>query len=340
MSTLKKYKPASKMNKINVAERNANKRAANKRTAKTPLKESRFSWKAYAYYFKWFVIASCSAGFLTTVVYFGGSAANNFMNRPIAEIVIESDFKYVNRDDIAQYMKGMIGRSFIGESINTIRQDVNAMVWVDSVSLSRQWPEKLVISLTEQKPIARWGSQGFVNVRGELVTTTDTKNINHLPELNSQSESNSGENNNDVFEVMQQYHTLAQVFSKQGMSIKDLHKDKRDAWKVELVNGWKVMLGRSDLLKKVERLTYLIENDLLNNIAVIDLRYNNGVSIKHAVKDQAVVATVVATVDATEVEAKVETEVKTVVKVAAKAGHVQIDQGVHETSENNIIGKI
>ena len=44
------------------------------------------------------------------------------------------------------------------------------MEWrFDNAVVTRQWPDTLLIKIVEQQPIARWNSQDFLNLRGEIV---------------------------------------------------------------------------------------------------------------------------------------------------------------------------
>ena len=62
-----------------------------------------------------------------------------------------------------------------------------------------------------------------------------------------------------------------------------LEKNRRGVWRLELSNGWKVVVGRGDMHKKIQRLTFLLESNELDvnmSIVSIDLRYTNGLAVR------------------------------------------------------------
>gem|GEM_PF-1287517 len=220
-------------------------------------------------------LALCGIGLLSIIGFYGFKSVNQFLNRPIAQIVVNGQFQYVSREDVRRHIEGVLGASFISENIHRIQKDIASMPWVDTVSLSRSWPDTLNVTVDEHVPIARWGSGGFVNVKGELVFTDKVNMLSHLPELSGQE---SG-----VGDVMEKYSLLARVFQRYGMSIHYLQQDDRQSWRIDLSNSWRVIFGRDDVLEKASRLTHLLDLKLIEkeaNISTIDLRYSNGVSVK------------------------------------------------------------
>jgi len=226
-------------------------------------------------YVKLFCIGTLVLGLLGVCGFYGSQVVNGFIARPITEVVVKGSFTYLSKTDLQTMVDTEVKGSFIGENLTLIRQRLEKNEWVNSVNLHRQWPDRLVVSITEQDPIARWGKVGFVNTKGELVLANDLEKIQALPELDG--------NVAKLFEIIQQYHLLAKYFQHYNMSINKLSKDHRETWRVHLDNDWLVILGRGDTFEKVQRLTHLLENKLLEgkrSVAVIDIRYVNGVSVK------------------------------------------------------------
>lgn len=217
--------------------------------------------------------------FLTVTIgvagFYSVGVAEEFLNRPVTEVVIDSRFNYVTEEDVSQIVDSMIGRSFVGENIDNIKLQVESIAWVDNVNLARQWPDRLVVSIDEHKPIARWGDEGFVNVRGELIFTGDTERLSHLSTLHGDMDS--------AVLIMQQYSVLAKLLQPYSLVITSLQRDRRGAWQLRLDNDAQVMLGRGDVQVKIQRLTQLLDQRLLSrfsDVAVIDMRYQNGIAVQ------------------------------------------------------------
>ena len=220
-------------------------------------------------------LITCGLGVLGVVGFYGFQTANQFLNRPIAQIVVNGHFQYVSRKEVRSRIESILGASFISENIHLIQKDVESMPWVDVVSLSRSWPDTLNITVDEHAPIARWGSKGFVNVRGELVFTDNIDALSQLPELSGSA--------SDVIQIMEKYSVLARVFQQYDMEIHYLQQDARQSWRLDLSNGWRVIFGRDDVLEKANRLIHLLDAKLIEttaDISTIDIRYPNGISVK------------------------------------------------------------
>ncbi|MFT5116554.1 MAG: cell division protein FtsQ [Kiritimatiellia bacterium] len=226
-------------------------------------------------YIRLLIVTSVAVSVIGVIGFYGVRVTQQLLGRPIVAVVVQGDFKYVERERIEVLVQDMIGGSFVGENINRIRANLKIMPWIDSVNLVRQWPDRLLVNITEHVPIARWGDAGFVNVRGELILTKDHSGLMHLSKL-------SGERD-EAQMIMRQYSVLANVFQTYELSITSLTKDRRGMWQLSLNNGWQVILGRGEVFKKIQRLTHLLDLRLLSvleDVKLVDIRYPNGLSIQ------------------------------------------------------------
>jgi cell division protein FtsQ len=246
----------------------------NKRTVKKEKVKSTFPFLKIVRMIRAMTLASVFLLVLGVTGFYGAQLAKDFLSRPIASITIKGEFNYVSQGEVEALVRGMIGGSFIGENIRDIKLSLEAKPWIDGVDLVRQWPDTLEVVVREQVPIARWGKSGFVNVRGEIITVDKNNNLSQFSILSGQAE--------DAGLIMQQYSLLASALQPYNMSIDVLEKNKRGVWRLQLENGWKVIVGRGDVYKKIQRLTYLLEVKKLNDkmkIESIDLRYPNGLAV-------------------------------------------------------------
>lgn len=226
-----------------------------------------------------FINLGCVTLLIVSVVgavgFYGVQIIDRVMSHPIASVAVEGDFTFIDEHQQAKLVDGIVGSSFVGEDIERIQQELKSDPWVDSVELFRQWPNTLTVKIVEQIPIARWGEYGFVNVRGELVLTEKTEKLSDYSKLYGDAK--------DASVIMQQYSLLVDIFRSYDLSISSLEKNRRDVWLLHLNNGWEIVLGRGDVLKRVQRLALLLDNNILSaaqGIAVIDVRYANGISVQ------------------------------------------------------------
>ncbi|MBX2808913.1 MAG: FtsQ-type POTRA domain-containing protein [Cellvibrionaceae bacterium] len=200
-----------------------------------------------------------------------------FLNKPIADVLIKGDLQYVDRRQLSAVTKTAIERGFIKESLPDLRRQLEQLPWIDSVSLRRQWPDKLIVTVVEQQPIARWGAGGFVNYRGELidVSAAELKKLAHLSTLSGRD--------SEAFDIMQQYRTMAQLIKNYDVSIVSLEKNTLGLWQFTLDNDWHIIVGRDGLIAKLKLMTALLSKNILtlnDAIDTIDMRYVNGLAVK------------------------------------------------------------
>lgn len=246
----------------------------NKRIVKKETVKRTFSFAKVLRVIRTIVFASIFLSVLGVAGFYGTRLATDFLSRPVASITVKGEFNYVAQNEVTELVRGMIGGSFIGEDISEIKQSLESKPWIDSVNLVRQWPDILEIVVHEQVPIARWGESGFVNVRGEIIVVEKMSDLSQFSTLLGQRE--------DVGLIMQQYSLLATTLQPYNMSVDVLEKNYRGVWRLQLNNGWKVIVGRGDVYKKIQRLTYLLDVKKLNDqmkIKSIDLRYPNGLAV-------------------------------------------------------------
>lgn len=246
----------------------------NRRIRKKEKKVFSFPFKKILYGLRAIVISLVFLGVLGGAGFYGTTLTKDFLNRPIASIVLKGQFEYVSESDMAAVAEAMIGGSFIGENIGRIKDALEAMPWVDSVDLSRRWPDQLDIVVREQMPIARWNDAGFVNVRGEVVLVSDDTHLSDLSVLIGQEE--------DAALIMQRYSVLASLLSHYDLSIGVLEKNRRGVWQMQLTNQWTLIIGRGGMNEKLQRFTQLLDQKTLHtamSIKVIDLRYPNGLAV-------------------------------------------------------------
>lgn len=218
---------------------------------------------------------------LVTVValYAVGSTAKKAVvemaDRPIAAIEIKGKMQHVGNAEREALVKPLINRRFLAVDLEAEKQRLQQHPWVAQATLSRRWPDRLHIELTEETAIARWRDVGFLNQAGVEIQLGDNQVLAHLPKLSGPSDSQS--------EVAKQFVAISNKLQPLNLSVKELRLSDDLAWSVELNNGLLVKLGRDELLAKIERFTAVYGETLqprLAEIETIDLRYRNGLAVK------------------------------------------------------------
>ena len=190
---------------------------------------------------------------LFCAIAYGAVLAINHLDKPIAKVSIEGEFKYIEQHQFIDLVNGQIKGGFLTIDLRALQDVVHQHPWVAEVSIQRQWPANLHINVIEEVPIARWGDDSFLNRTGDKLTIKDNSHLSNLPLMTAEFGSSS--------EVMKQYQRLADLLLPTGLKLEKLELDALGAWQ-RLVMAW-----RSDLHQQSAR------------IKTIDLRYPNGLAV-------------------------------------------------------------
>jgi cell division protein FtsQ len=196
-------------------------------------------------------------------------------DQPITRIELAGRFQRVSAMEIERAVKSKVrGAGLVSVSLESVRQAIDGLPWVDTVSVERSWPRGLRVLIVEQVPAARWGENGLLNTRGELFESDATHVPLELPQL-------SGPEGSETT-VAQRYLATQGRLAEAGMRLTALRLDARGAWEFDLDNGVTVRLGRKQVDERFE--TFLATAQKIvaqrsTDISYIDLRYSNGFAI-------------------------------------------------------------
>ena len=194
--------------------------------------------------------------------------------RPIKSVVVEGEFHLITKQRATELIGNEIDSDFLQLNLMQLKKALLDDPWVEAVTLTRRWPDTLVVKIAEQKPIARWGN-GFLNQRGEIVNVDDAQKLSGLPWLQG-SEA-------DAIEMLQQYQDLSQILRARGLEIIALKCDNKKSWRLTIKNHVEIALGRDQVMEKIRRFVTVYDthlNHVWMDVKAIDVRYTNGVAVR------------------------------------------------------------
>ncbi len=197
-----------------------------------------------------------------------------FYERPIEHIQIEGEFLYLGYDQINETVKQSLSRHFMALDLTEIKRTLEADPWVDRAQVTKKWPDRLLVKVVEQQPIARWGNAGFLNMRGDIIRVPNNEALASLPLL-------SGEDQYAT-EVMQHYLRMGKVLAQAEMSLESVELDETRAWTLKVDNNKTLKLGRDQVWEKLQHLIFAKKTVLakkFDQVVTIDLRYHNGMAV-------------------------------------------------------------
>jgi cell division protein FtsQ len=194
---------------------------------------------------------------------------------PVSRVAVTGTLLHVDRNLLVQNVRPLLnGAGFMTVDLQAIRAQVLQLPWVADVSIQRRWPDELVIAVTEQEAIARWGKDGLLNRRGEVFRPQPLGDVSQLPVLFGPDELSG--------DVVARYAELRELLGEQKLALASLGADERGSWSATLQGGTELRLGTGDVLKKMRSFARVYRANLssqMDRIAYIDLRYSNGVAV-------------------------------------------------------------
>lgn len=239
----------------------ANRRKVVRRKWRMP--QIRVNWKA--------VLLPPAAVAATAALLALGSTA---FDRPVGALVVEGTFQRVTAIQVQAAAAEALQGGFLALDLQQLRRDIAALDWIDSVGVSRVWPDVIRVRVTEHQAAASWGERGLLNVRGELFTTSARHSYPELPQL-------SGPDGSEQV-VARLYLAVRERLADAQLVLAALRMDARGAVEIELGSGQEIKLGRQDVEKRLDRFFSVVAPALspdFQRVSYVDLRYPNGFAV-------------------------------------------------------------
>jgi cell division protein FtsQ len=194
---------------------------------------------------------------------------------PVSRVAVTGMLQHLDRNLLVERVRAHLnGAGFMTVDLAAIRADLKELPWVADVSIQRRWPDQLVIEVTEQEAIARWGKDGLLNREGEVFRPQPLGDVSKLPLLYGPD--------NLSREVVERYAQMRELLNEQKLLLSDLGSDERGSWSATLQSGVVLRLGTGDILKKMRSFSRVYRAELstqMDRIEYIDLRYGNGLAV-------------------------------------------------------------
>lgn len=214
---------------------------------------------------------------LAAAVYFSLKPLSSLLERPLSSVTVEGDFRYVSKGRTTELISAELDGDFLQLDLMRLKSVLEQDPWVEYASLGRRWPDVLLVKMVEQKPIARWGEQSFLNQRGEIIHVGDS-GVERLAELPILSGDEA-----DANKIMRQYQDLSQLVRTRGLEVQALSCDRKKSWRMTVRGGVDIVIGRDQVMEKMHRFLTVYDEHLQllwSDIKTIDVRYSNGVAVR------------------------------------------------------------
>lgn len=192
---------------------------------------------------------------------------------PLEAVAISGERAFTSDKDIQLALQNLLKRSFFSADVTEVQQALEALPWVYSASVRREWPDKLKIYLQEQQPVAHWNKTEWLNVHGEIFAAPQEPSLQGLPDLAGPTDMAQA--------VLKSYRQIEELLKINGFSLASLSVSPRHAWVASLSDGIVLELGREDRMARIQRFIYvypLLAKEK-KHVASVDLRYDTGLAV-------------------------------------------------------------
>ncbi|MDC3106010.1 cell division protein FtsQ/DivIB [Gammaproteobacteria bacterium] len=203
-----------------------------------------------------------------------GMTACQKLDKPIDRVVVNGDFYHLKEKEVINLIDQKVKDGFLSLNLSGLNKYLESEPWIRNATIRRSWPSTIIVDITEEKPIARWGEKQVLNNVGDYLEITDKQSIKNLPTFTSEF----GESK----EMIKSYQLMSEIFGPTGLKVQEIRRDVVGSWLITTSSGIQINLGRDQLVQKLRRFQVVWSAQLssqVEKIKTIDMRYPNGISV-------------------------------------------------------------
>jgi cell division protein FtsQ len=194
---------------------------------------------------------------------------------PVRTVQVEGRFAHLQRARLTDAVAPLAEQGFFAARVGEIQERLQQMPWVEEAAVRRVWPDRLMVQVREQQPVAHWGERGLLNPRAQVFEPEEAAELPHLPHF----EGPDGHQQR----VLEMYQKMTGILQPLQLRVDRLRLDARRTWRVHLSNGLTVDVGRNTPVERVVRFVRVYPAILASGegrAVSVDLRYSNGFAVR------------------------------------------------------------
>ena len=192
---------------------------------------------------------------------------------PMRHLVVTGEFRQVSDARIREVVRPYVRHGFFAVDLESMQAQLAALPWVQKVEVRKRWPDRLEVSLSEYRPLARWGKDRMLSENGELFPTPVAL-VSHLPLFEGPD--------SRAAEMMATLSQAKPLFMGSGLRVTVVRLSTRGSWNLTLSDGTEIEVGRGDPQQRLARFARLLprlESEDPRKLQRADLRYTNGFAL-------------------------------------------------------------
>jgi cell division protein FtsQ len=189
-------------------------------------------------------------------------------------LLVNGTLAVVTPDEVRSRVQPHLVGGFLGIDLDALRADLEAMPWVATATVRREWPGTLRVTLREEVPVAVWRDTELLNAAGIAFAPRPATLAEGLPLLAGPDGS--------AAELLEMHAAMRVALAGTELIPTRVTLSERRAWELELGAGLTVRLGRRDPLPRLERFARVAAPLVAPQralVAYVDMRYTNGFAV-------------------------------------------------------------
>lgn len=209
--------------------------------------------------------------------------ADNIM-RPesfvIKQLKIKGQFKNLQPQQVEEVVYQHKPGNFFAVDLSNIKAAIETLEWVYSADVRREWPDTLSVHIVEQRPVARWGEEQWLNSHGDVIDIEKVDIAKDVVQLLGAEK--------DSVAILQQVKKWQPALQQKGLLLKSAKLSNSQAWTLTLNPSgqgkeFELKLGSQSLDARFARFLYMYESQFAGDaqqLLRVDARYPNGLAVK------------------------------------------------------------
>ncbi len=182
----------------------------------------------------------------------------------------------------------LMGESYWELDVEKIKRAVETHPWVREATVSKRWPEKVIVGVDEFMPVARWNDNQLLSMRGHLFAVENIEAFSHLPHFSVPWRAVPSR---DTIQLLaDRYNDYQRQLAKAGLEITEMNYITPHNVALTVNTGLNLFLGTSDHQQRLQRFVNFVgrlQPGQLQELATVDMRYPDGIAVSsHAARSE------------------------------------------------------
>jgi cell division protein FtsQ len=196
------------------------------------------------------------------------------LERPLQTVLVRGSLQHMHVADVVNAAQVPLGTRWSAIDLGGLRARLEQAPWLAQVRVTRQWPDRLVIAVSERTAFARWGDNQLIDTDGELFAPPVRDFPPGLPQLSGVAGQEQ--------EILDSYRQISVALANTPFALSGLSQDARGDWVGTCQNGVQLHFGVGHPTDKISMVLGAVTRTLaekLPQVAYVDLRYTNGFAV-------------------------------------------------------------